>query len=136
MTEPLFDVEPPEWASADDVDMMWYEDLRKATAITVCHIVNSVHRNFCRAIGVSFSGTTLGKLQGMCLLLAEVHLAGFDDEISSSEVNDQLSRLVKTVGLVDYDVDSGWPMAPDGLLELDDALEIVDRAFRGDYRPA
>jgi hypothetical protein len=131
----LFDVLPPghpdEEAPATAADREWYRRLRMVTARAVWHIVAEVDRNYTGYRGTAFSGTALGRLQGYRDVIA---LDILDGEMTPSQVNNELTRAVKTFGLTVHDQQPGtrhnWPMAP-RLVSLDEALEYVERMFWG-----
>jgi hypothetical protein len=133
MTDPLFDVAPPDDDNAAQAE--WYNSLVAVTALAAKHIVQQVNRNYRRRTAVHFSGWAKGVLDGYTLTISQVFL---ENTLSQQEVNDQLSRMVKTLSLVVYDTQPGpqqwWPMAPT-VPTWDETVKIVHDAFDGIYRP-
>lgn len=137
LTEPLFGVMPPGHPDRDEPalpeDTEWYRLLRHTTALAIQHIVGEVYNNFTVRDAVAFSGAQLHRLHTYCTVISTVFL---DNDPKEQEVNQQLNRLVKTVGLVFHDPNPGrkhnWPCAP-RIIGTDDAIQLVDEAFWGRY---
>lgn len=133
LTEPLFDVAPPDEDNAAQAE--WYNSLVAVTALAVQHLVNQVRRNYLKRAGVHLSGWAKGGLDAYTLTISQVFL---ENTLSQQEVNDQISRMVKTLSLVVYDPEPGprqwWPMAP-AALSWDEAVQAVQNAFEGAYYP-
>lgn len=131
----LFDVLPPghpdEESPATAAEREWYKRLRSVTARAVMHIVVEVDRNYTLHRGTAFAGAALGRLQGFRDVIA---LDLLDGELSPAQVNEELTRAVKTFGLTVHDPQPGarhnWPMAP-RVVGFDEALECVDAMFWG-----
>lgn len=133
LNEPLFGAVPPDEMEGvpTESDAEWYRMLVQITAQAIEHMVSQVNINHTTKRSVKFIGVPLGRHLARIETISTVFLEG---EISPSQVGDQLSRLIKTLGLITYDPEPGpthkWPMAT-RRISLDEARLIADDAFHG-----